>query len=67
MVSRAVCSGRGSWISEFMINLIYRASTRTTRAIHRNHFSKTKNRNKTKANEQTNKNDGLSSPSKVKR
>jgi hypothetical protein len=40
--------GRGRWISEFQVSLVYRVSSRTARATQRNPVSK----NKTK---QTNK------------
>jgi Sec-independent protein translocase protein TatA len=51
--------GRGRWISEFKASLVYRVSSRTTRATQRNLVSKTK-QNKSKqaskqANKQTNK------------
>jgi hypothetical protein len=32
--------GRGRWITEFEISLVYRVSSRTARAIHRNSVSK---------------------------
>jgi hypothetical protein len=35
--------GRGRWISEFEVSLVYKVSSRTTRAIQRNPVSKTKN------------------------
>jgi hypothetical protein len=39
--------GRGRWISEFKVSLVYKVSSRTARAIQRNPVSKTK-QNKTK-------------------
>jgi hypothetical protein len=33
--------GRGRWISEFEVSLVYRVSFRTARATHRNPVSKT--------------------------
>jgi flagellar basal body P-ring protein FlgI len=44
--------GRGRQISEFKASLVYRVSSRTARAIQRNHVSKTK-QNKTKQNKTT--------------
>jgi hypothetical protein len=41
--------GRGRWISEFKASLVYRVSSRTSKAIHRNPVWKTKQ------NKQTNK------------
>jgi hypothetical protein len=40
--------GRGRWISEFKVSLVYKVSSRTTRAIQRNPVSKNKNKNKNK-------------------
>jgi hypothetical protein len=48
--------GRGTQISEFEANLVYRVSSRTVRAVHRNHISKNKNKNKNKQTKPTNKN-----------
>jgi hypothetical protein len=46
--------GRGRWISEFEASLVYKVSSRTSRAIQRDPVSKNKTKqNKTK---QTNKN-----------
>jgi hypothetical protein len=42
--------GRGRWISEFQVSLVYRVSFRTARATHRNPVSKNK-----QASKQTNK------------
>jgi hypothetical protein len=41
--------GRGRWISEFEVSLVYRVSSRTARAIQRNPVSK-KNKNKKQKN-----------------
>jgi hypothetical protein len=38
--------GRGRWISEFEASLVYRVSSRTARATHRNPVSKNINKNK---------------------
>jgi hypothetical protein len=38
--------GRGRWISEFEVSLVYRASSRTARATQRNPVLKNKNKNK---------------------
>jgi hypothetical protein len=41
--------GRGRWISEFQVNLVYKVSSRTARATQRNPVSKNqKNKNKNK-------------------
>jgi hypothetical protein len=40
--------GRGKRISEFEASLVYKVSSRTTRAIQRNPVSKNKNKNKNK-------------------
>jgi hypothetical protein len=52
--------GRGRWISEFEASLIYRVSSRTVRALHRNCLKKqnktkqkTKKKNKTKQNKKS--------------
>jgi hypothetical protein len=45
--------GRGRRISEFEVNLIYKVSSRTARAIQRNPVSE--KQNKTKTNKQTKK------------
>jgi hypothetical protein len=42
--------GRGRWISEFEVSLVYRVSSRTARATQRNPVSKNKNK---QANKQT--------------
>jgi hypothetical protein len=50
--------GRGRWISEFEASMVYKVSSRTTRAIQRNPVSKNQNKkqNKTKKKKnQTNK------------
>jgi hypothetical protein len=39
--------GRGRWISDFKAKLVYRVSSRTTRAIQRNPASKKTKQNKT--------------------
>jgi hypothetical protein len=44
--------GRGRWISEFEVSLVYKASSRTARATQRNPVSKTK-KTKNKTNKQT--------------
>jgi hypothetical protein len=46
--------GRGRWISEVEVNLVYRVSSRTVRATQRNPVSKTKTKN-IQTNKQTNK------------
>jgi hypothetical protein len=38
--------GRGRWISEFEVSLVYRVSSRTARAIQRNPVSKKKKKKK---------------------
>jgi hypothetical protein len=43
-----VSGGRGRQISEFEASLVYRMSSRTARAIQRNHVSKNNNNNKKK-------------------
>jgi hypothetical protein len=47
--------GRGRQISEFQDSLVYKVSSRTTRAIQRNPVSKNKNKTKNKTKKQTNK------------
>jgi hypothetical protein len=42
--------GRGRWISEFKVSLVYKVSSRTARATQRNPISKNK---KQKTNKQT--------------
>jgi hypothetical protein len=46
--SGSACLGRGSQISEFEASLVYRVSSRTARAAHRNLVSKKKKNNKEK-------------------
>jgi hypothetical protein len=40
--------GRGRWISEFEASLVYKASSRTARAVLSGKNKKTKNKQKTK-------------------
>jgi hypothetical protein len=40
--------GRGRWISEFEVSLVYRVSSRTARATQRNPVSEKKTKTKTK-------------------
>jgi hypothetical protein len=40
--------GRGRWISEFKVSLVYRVSSRTARVTQRNPVSKTKTKKKKK-------------------
>jgi hypothetical protein len=40
--------GRGRWISEFEASLVYRVSSRTARATHRNPVSKNQKKKKPK-------------------
>jgi hypothetical protein len=48
--------GRGRWISEFKVSLVYRVSSRTARAIQRNSVSKTpKKKKKNQKNNQKTK------------
>jgi hypothetical protein len=43
--------GRGRWISEFEVSLVYRVCSRTARATQRNPVLKNKNKNQTKPNQ----------------
>jgi hypothetical protein len=44
--------GRGRWISEFKVSLVYKVSSRTARAIQRTPSRKTKKKKKKKKNKQ---------------
>jgi hypothetical protein len=47
--------GRGRWISEFKASLVYKVSSRTARAIQRNHVLKKNNNNNKKKKTKTEK------------
>jgi hypothetical protein len=45
-MSKRNLGGRGRWISEFEVSLVYKASSRTARAIQRHPVSKNKQQSK---------------------